>query len=376
LYESRRKNFGINKIDSNIENTMNTNLNNQQLDEVKPKSIEVNENNSTNSTIKLRQHEKSAPELDFDNCNVYLRPRNENQNPSNARKGSAFKFIEDKMKINSNNNLSTTVKPTKDIFTDKIQGGSGTSIPNTIPNNISNNTLNNQPTNLNSHFMQSNSNNITNTNTVNKVPHKNNSNPNIINISASISSSTKNTVNPYNTVNTAQTDKKSEYQSRRKNITNIINELDGKVIDINLNSRANNKSEIDKSDHQYIYGRKNNGLGNNFKTDKDMMLADGNYNRKINQTTNNNLTNGNSNGGNAINNINNTFSQSIVNNTILSNDSSVAINFASRRHINNTNPSSGNNSNLPSSQNILPRHQLNKENNNLNSINSDKIRFY
>ena len=132
-----------------------------------------------------------------------------------------------------------------------------------------------------------------------------------------------------------------------------------------------NKSEIDKAEHHINFSKKHsNNFSNNIKADKEMIIGDSNY-KKIAPLTNNNSVGSNS------GNINNTFSQNGVNNSILNNDGVMNINFASRRHMNNTGNQNTTN-NITSNhinQNIVSRHQLSKDNN-VNNINSDKLRFY
>ena len=344
---------------------MENNLNSDNSPKAENNLLKGNEGETSNS-IKKRQQDKSSTELDFDNCNVYLKVKTDHQtNQSNTRKGSAYKFIEEKMKNNHNNILAptlTTFKTTKDPIAEKFSNNAA----NNIQPNLTNNSINNPATNLNSHFLSNSNSGITNSNKQGQIPHKNNSNPNIINANL-----IKNPVITQTTQNNPSVEKKGEFQSRRKNIVNMINELDGKVIDINLNSNANNKSEIDKAEHHCNFSKKNpNNFPSNIKTDKDMMIGDSNY--KKNAPVTNNI----SVGGN-LGNINNTFSQNVVNNSILNNDGMMTINFASRRHINNTGNQNISN-NIASNhinQNILTRHQLNKDNN-VNNINSDKLRFY
>ncbi len=199
--------------------------------------------------------EDKKKELDFDNCNVYLKGDGENTNNPNrlsSRKRSAYKFIENtidknssSININSNVNLSNSVKSTKDPLNDKISKELNTQFNNfnlrgkEIPNG----------------FVTKNS--ITSTNAINNTPI---------------------------------TEKKTEYQSRRKNqniTNNILGELDNpRVIDIKINSSISNKSEIDKNDHNNFGFRKvsgtNQGSNNNLKelgnfSNRDMMVSDSNY---------------------------------------------------------------------------------------------------
>jgi hypothetical protein len=357
FYQSRRKNFGVNFSRNEI-SEKNVSENSPKLNKNKTGETEYG------SFTKKRLAENSTFESDIDNCNVYLKPNNF----PTTRKGSAFKFLEEKMKNNQNNIPVTTVK-SKEQFNDKIiASSSANSLPNNTPANIPNSSFNNPPTNLNSHFMPNNNSN-SNTN-INKLQNKISTGTNMINVTSNkIPITSQNSINNNQQLN----EKKSEFQSRRKNIANIINELDGKVIDINLNSTANNKSEIDKNDHHINYGRKNvNTYNVNSKSEKDMLIGEGGYNKKT-------VPNGNSlNPGTIINNSNNAFPQNSGGSSVINNDNGVAINFASRRHVNNP-TSTGSSNNLTanhSNQNTISRHQLNKENNNVNSLNSDKLRYY
>jgi hypothetical protein len=209
-----------------------------------------NLNNINSQTEEKNLIEKK--EMDFDNCNVYLKGEVDNQNRLSSRKRSAYKFIEntmDKNPIGINSSLTTnTVKSTKDPLSDKITKELGSQI-----NNLN---LKKETVGQNIPFMK---NSITSTNAINNTPVP---------------------------------DKKPEYQSRRKNqnnTNNILGELDNpRFIDININSSTSNKSEIDKIDHSNFSYRKNNNkeagtLNTNFPM-RDMMVAE-NY-KKTTLSTN------------------------------------------------------------------------------------------
>jgi hypothetical protein len=190
----------------------------------------------------LENESKKDKNLNFDNCNVYLKNSNNmdnNPNRPSSRKRSAFKFIESTLEKAVPTNITNSVKSTKDPINDKLNN-LGAQFGNF--NMKSNNQYNSQPNA--GGFLK---NSITSTNAINAI---NNTNPN---------------------------EKKPEYQSRRKNqTTNILNELDNpKVVDININSNFSNKSEIDKIDHSNGGFRKSNNP--NYGNNKEMIVADNNY---------------------------------------------------------------------------------------------------
>jgi hypothetical protein len=200
--------------------------------------------------------------------------------------------------------MPNSVKSTKDPMNDKTS-------PTIMPS------FNNPSSNFNS--------NIFNKGLITTKPNNN------ITTSNNIQSNFKIMSNPI----PSNTDKKPEYQSRRRNINNILNEFeDVKIVDLNLNT---NKSELGKNDHMY-YGKKNNmnnfGSGfnkeSNYKIEKDILIGESSYKKQIP----------------SINNVNN-FSGSTG--SILNTE---GINYASRRNQVNA----GNNINMNgANSNILSR---------------------
>jgi hypothetical protein len=153
-----------------------------------------------NPSITIKEAEKKEP-LDFDNCNVYIKEKEANQNRPNTRKRSAFKFIEDSLPTSTSGNAlnKSNKEPSEKEFS---SGGSLN-----IKSNFNSNNPIVQPGGGSFNYkIQSQSNNPLQVNN-NEV-------------------------------------KKPEYESRRKkNINNILNELDtGGVGQINQNEGKKNNN--------------------------------------------------------------------------------------------------------------------------------------
>jgi hypothetical protein len=215
------------------------------------KAIEKIENEFNNHKKPVKVHSKKdntmenekKTEMDFDNCNIYLKNVDKgNDNRPESRKRSAYKFIEDSMR-EGNLNLNTVN-------------------PNTNSNQSNNiNVLTNSIKSTKDPLAE----NIGNINNYNK--------------------------NNYSLKNNIATEKKPEYESRRKKVINILNEIDNKVIDINLNNSNNNRNEIEpgfrKNNNFNIHGNPRNNFN---LLDKDLSYAD-NFKKNLSAPNTNPVSN-------------------------------------------------------------------------------------
>lgn len=204
----------------------NTGLNEKAVNEKINETMPINENS----------YNQKKKELDFDNCNVYLKdnvnPETEvGRNQANSRKRSAYKFIESTLeKAQPTNAVSNTVKSTKDPLHDKMANN----FKSLGQINSNNNNFNYK-------------NSITSTTALNSNVNQNNANANF----------------------NSSTSEKKEFQSRRKNqMNNILNELDNpNVVDLNLKANFNNDNKS--------YNMRKNIAGS-----KEMMIGEASYNKK------------------------------------------------------------------------------------------------
>ena len=217
IINHRRKNKDNLKLSDNLQNSTKD-LGDISQGEKLDKNLEIK--------IKQNSHsEKKNIEIDFDNCDVYLKNNNntENMRP-HSRKRSAYKFIEenlDNQKQPKNlNNFNSTNNIIKSLNFNEINN---TNKP--FNGNYSNNT--------NKNPINSQVNNISKNKEIENKP--------IINIDQN-----KNNQNLFANLN----NKKPEYESRRKNKINFLNDMEN-----NINTNNSNNIPI-------IGGSNNNNLVN------------------------------------------------------------------------------------------------------------------
>lgn len=131
---------------------------------------------------------------ELENCNINLKPKNSKTNRPNSRKRSAFKFIEENLENNTNENK---------------------------PSDLGNNDLD-----VNSNINANNTNENINSNNPGFIREKNKNKINSNNKPKIISESNVNKFLHINNIEGNNSEKKIEYESRRKKPMNIINVID------------------------------------------------------------------------------------------------------------------------------------------------------
>ncbi len=240
------------------------------------------ENKNEKKNDNINNIPEKGGDLDFENCNVYLKNINPNNNRPYSRKRSAFKYIEDNMErerekkymkenfnsttnmlksINLNENNNNSKKPTKDNF--KVGCDS-----NEAPNKTN---LNN---NQNSNKLNLNLNNFNNTaNNSQKILMKDLENK------PKIAENEKIGMIGFN-------EKIPEYESRRKKQINFMNGIDcyGNSNQVSSNNNNFQNFEIQKNkdsnklnDNNNFNSTSNNLISSNFESRR----LQGGYNKPV-----------------------------------------------------------------------------------------------
>jgi len=220
--------------------------------------LNTNENIDSNENKKdSKYNEIKINELEFENCNVYLKNINPDNNRPYSRKRSAFKYIEnnlEKEKIQNANNFNSTSNLMKSLNLNDIANNTNSfQINNSNNNNLNFNSTKTSMNNLNS----------------------NTNNPNLININYNSNNNSQRGIKQIenkpkimqqekisqNCIN----DKKPEYESRRKKQINFINGID--TFPLNQTQSTNNNLQNFETQQKNLHKvNENNANTNNVLT--------------------------------------------------------------------------------------------------------------
>lgn len=239
----------------NLTNNGLIKINTNQNPEKEKIHLNTNENFDSNEGKKdSKNNENKINELEFENCNVYLKNINPDNNRPYSRKRSAFKYIEKNLeseRIQNANNFNSTTNLMKSLNLNDVANNTNSfqNNNNNNNNNLNFNTTKTNMNNLNSHTNNSNLINInynSNNNSQRGIKHIENK-PKIM----QQEKASQNCIN----------DKKPEYESRRKKQINFINGID--TFPLNQTQASNNNLQNFEIQQKNLLKVNENNANNN-----------------------------------------------------------------------------------------------------------------